>query len=331
MYPELEASILRKAGPSSSSSGGTGRAQDLRPSKPSKFNGNKTDVQEVSVWLFSLESYYTVCRVSGDLEKVAFASAMLEGPAQAWWMTVVLRAADGSGQAAPYTWSEFGQALTQRFQPINAGRAARDRLHALRQVSSVSIYASVFQELLLKCPDIGMEDQKHRFVYGLKPHVQQGMLNLDPVDLSASISMAERLDNNSFRSPYRPSYGSTGSTPMELGAIHGEEASHGSGEEGWDAEGRVRELEAQLAALQARPSKSTWATTVSSGTAGRRTQTHQGRPNRSQGYVRLSPQQLADRREECESKHLCRRCMRSGHAAHECRSEWRPKGDAPPV
>lgn len=323
MYPELEASILRKAVPPS---GGTGRSSELRPPKPAKFNGTKVDLQEVTVWLFGLESYFTACHVMGNPERMAFASAMLEGPAQAWWMTLVLRASEGEAPV-PDTWAEFRLALTQRFQPINAGRAARDRLHALRQVNTVASYASIFQELLLKCPDIGMEDQKHRFIYGLKPHVQHGMLNLEPTDLNAAISMAERLDNNLVRSPFRPSYGSTNSTPMELGAIRGEEVDRNTGEESWDPEGRVKELEAQLAALLSTPGRHTLSTPW------RRPGVPQRGAERSvrREWVELNPQQRRDRFQECERRHLCHKCMRPGHGAPECRSTWRPKADASPV
>lgn len=232
--------------------------------------------------------------------------------------------ADGSNQTVLNTWAGFRKALVDRFQPANVERVARDRLIDLRQDGTVVKYASIFQQLLLKCPDIGVTDQKHRFIRGLKPKIRETMLLVDPVDLNACISMAERVD--SVHLSVRSTYGSS-STPMELGAVtSGEvETAVETNPEGRD------DLVERLAALRYQPkqsglhradSRKSWVQRVQQGAAGQK------------GYgsrVLLTEKERADRRNECMTKHLCHKCMRPGHHAQDCNATWRPKGDALPV
>lgn len=299
----------------------TNTGSGLKPAKPNRFRGDKVDLQEVTVWLFGLESFFAASNVSGEGERVTFAAAMLEGPAQTWWMTVMHGATNGSGQIAPSTWAGFGAALKQRFQPINAERAARDRLHSLRQVTTVNSYATDFQQLLLKCPDISGVDQLHRFIHGLKPQVQQAILLADPQDLSTAISMAERVDTITFRISNRTNYTSN-STPMELGALQEEQFETG------DEEG---EAEPQLAALHQRGKPNGSPRVGNPWEQQRAQQGGSGRPRDGSPWPRRSQQEMAERRRVCETHNLCRRCMRPGHTVTECEFRYRLNVNAPPV
>lgn len=331
VYPEMRASIMAEVHAAMQSGAQVpiapfvaSKGPDLRPSKPSKFRGDKVDLEEVTVWLFGLESYFDITQVCGDSVRVAFAAAMLEGPAQSWWMTIKRSGADGDGnltQIVPKTWMEFSLALTQRFQPINADRAARDRLLKLCQSPSVGQFASTFQQLLLKCPDIGVKDQIHRFISGLKPHIQRVVLLQKPVDLVEAISMAELVDNVAFHSTVRSGNGG-GATAMDLGAMEeGDLAEAEAEEEGRGM--RMESLQMQLAALQRvepnGPSQYAGQGRALQGSMGQR---NNGRTWPSSRPT-LSSQELADRRNECNKGGLCFRCMRPGHLKSECREEWR--------
>lgn len=363
MANHIRASIMAEmaAAPAAATASYGPRGPGLHPAKPAKFRGDRGDAQEVTVWLFSLTTYFRASHVAAEAEQLAFAPAMLEGPALAWWMSNVRAAENGSGPSAPTTWHEFATALTQRFQPINAERVSRDRLLSLRQLNSVSSYASAFQQLILYCPDISPQEQLHRFVHGLKPHVQRELLLREPADISTAISMAERVDTITYRPPHRPNYsghsnGGYGATPMELGALEGDGEGQGREDEEGDLEGQdearrhpapatfsrgqleqlVPELVQQLAALQqqsrgggeGRGSNGQFWPRPKAQTAGTWRQ-----PGRAEDGPKsqLSPQQAAARKEECFSQRLCFNCMRPGHREAECRAPWRPKASAPPA
>lgn len=302
------------------------KEHDLKPVKPTKFRGDNVDVIEVTVWLFCMESYFDASRVTGEMERVAFAAAMLDGPAQTWWMTVKHRANDGSGPPSPCTWMEFGTNLTQRFQPVNANLVARDKLMALRQTDKVSAYASTFQQLLLRCPDIGIVDQLHRFIRGLKPTVQRELVLHPPVDLNDAICRAERANFSYTSNPttFHPNYGQSSHTPMEMGAVQLDGVVE-TDEVNTDPNVVIAGLHEQINALRLRggqnlprgsigkawtPRQGSWRTSgVGQGTSAR---------------VLLTPQQRATRNAECQEKNLCFKCMKSGHRAEQCTGTWRP-------
>lgn len=304
----------------------THKGPDLRPSKPAKFRGDRSDLQEVSVWLFGVVSYFEASRVTEEKDRVVFAVAMLEGPAQSWWMSVKLRSEDGSGPVAPCTWNAFDLLLTARFQSINAGRVARDKLYTLRQQNTVCSYASIFQQLLLKCPEVSSPvDHVHRFVFGLKPHIQKELRLRPPSTLDEAISMAESIDSSTFSSRSYFGGSSSGPSPMELGVVRVEGPPESENDVGNDRERRISELQCELTALQGvRPFGGTrpWSRVVA------------GRPAPRPWNNSRPPQQKTPRRLECDAKRLCFKCMRPGHSMADCTSEhreWRPKGDALPV
>ena len=76
---------------------------------------------------------------------------------------------------APTSWVSFQDALLKMFKPVNSVKSARDKLHNLRQVSSVLKYNYEFTQLLLEINDMGAADQLDYYVRGLK---QQARLQI---------------------------------------------------------------------------------------------------------------------------------------------------------
>lgn len=251
--------------------------------------------------------------------QLSYAAALLEGPAQAWWMTL-----KQNGVMVPNSWLGFKEILTKRFQPVNSKRAARDRLLTLRQVDTVSKYAATFQQLLLKCPDIGPEDQVHRFIHGLKATISSNISLQKTEDLETAISMAETIDNAIHRHSSRPNIGHGSSTPMDLGAVQEEGGT--TDPEGVEETGdalRLKKVELQLAALlQGKPSGFS---------SGQPRQGNSFRPSGTGGRQRLNPQEYKERKDDCSRNNLCFRCLRPGHIIKDCRSTWCPKANAQPV
>ena len=63
-------------------------------------------------------------------------------------------------------------ALLKMFKPVNSVKSARDKLHNLRQVSSVLKHNYEFRQLLIEINDMGAADQLDYYVRGLKRQVR---------------------------------------------------------------------------------------------------------------------------------------------------------------
>jgi len=207
------------------------RGSILKPTKPPRFCGERgQEHQDVDTWLFALDQYFVAAGVEEETPRVAFAGAMLDRTALAWWQLLKKSEARG-GEEAPATWAAFQAALATRFQPINAERVAREQLMSLRQSGGVAAYAARFQQLLLKVVDLPEAHLVHMFIAGLKPDVQKELRIRDPAALAEAITTAERVDSvlrpqdRAFQprpplpSPAPRLYGGSGPSPMELGAV----------------------------------------------------------------------------------------------------------------
>lgn len=285
-----------------------------KPSKPSKFAGDRGDHTDVETWLFSVETFFAASNLHQDGARIAFAATCLEKTALAWFQYVTHAAAAGAIPAIT-TWAMFSMALTSRFQPINATRVARDKLLTLSQTGSVAEYAARFQQLLLKVQDLSAEECKHRFVHGLKPSVRRELLFREPTTLADAISTAERVDSvlyqttSSFASrPPRPIFagrtnGGGGPQPMELGALDEDSfPDEHSWEESYE-QSDVETPDEEFAAMRLKPRQSSARTTRTAPT---------NKPNVP--LQRLTPEQRA----ECDAKGLCYRCRKEGHSSRDC-------------
>ena len=308
---------------------GGGRGQQ-RPAKPSKFRGDREDPVDAETWLFSLSLSFDANGTTTDIARIAFAAAMLDKHALTWWRAVLQAAAVG-GPPAPATWVAFCSALAARFQPPNSKRVARDRLLILRQATSVAQYAARMQQLLLECPDIGPEDQKHRFVSGLKPHIKRELMLREPRDLTEAIEMAERVDSVVYTStPRFPAMSvRTGPMPMELGAMQKSDSEEAG--DGWDQhnlELQYEELHERLNALGLQLGRH-----PGDRAAPRTPPSAAARPAMA-GWRSppLRTPMTAEQRADAIARGLCFRCLKPGHCSLECPKRAalsRPKGGAP--
>ena len=54
-------------------------------------------------------------------------------------------------------WDEFEDLLTEKFKPVNAVKAARDKLASLKQTGLVKAYNDLFLGTILEIPTISEE------------------------------------------------------------------------------------------------------------------------------------------------------------------------------
>jgi hypothetical protein len=190
--------------------------------QPAPFKGSDEKHVHVQAWLFSLNCYFRAANIVLDRHKIDYAVCLFQGHASQWYRLQCLRVPDGEPYA---TWADLQQALVKQFTPVNYEKRARDRLAALKQVTSVRRYIQEFTDLCLEIPDLHPSEQFHRFVQGLKPNVRREVELQDPQTFDEATKVAERVDSISFahrseppRAPApRPSYSRP--EPMELGSM----------------------------------------------------------------------------------------------------------------
>ena len=176
--------------------------------KPDTFNGamGKGSI-DVETWLFQVRNYLAASR-KPESTWVAYASALLRGPAATWWRVTTL---DGDLQRSdPWPWSTFSTALKNNFKPINSVQHAEDRVATLRQRRSATEYCNEFRLLTLDIPGMDEEWKLDAFLRGLKPNDQRDLERYPPSNLADAMWQAERIDAVDFEYSSRKSGNSSG-------------------------------------------------------------------------------------------------------------------------
>jgi hypothetical protein len=216
-----------------------------------KVNGN------VLTWLVSVESYLYGCSTPRERWPI-IASTYVKGAALDWYHSYFL-ATNGA-----ITWDGFKTALLARFRPVDSNRIGRGQLMELRMRPSdkgrgILQYVDRFNQLVNQVSDITETEKFTYFNQGLTPELQRLLIPLTHINtVEDAISMVVRYemlsqshDNmrsnsinvrsyiNSRSQGSTPSvwsnqrsapYGSSTSTPMELGALTTDPQPEGSGQ-----------------------------------------------------------------------------------------------------
>jgi hypothetical protein len=159
-----------------------------RPPHPQPFRGVVGSA--VDTWIRSIEiqlEYYKGIPGSfaNERDQIAFAASCFTEAALMWWTSNQLHSQIS-------TWQQFKQVVLQRFQPIEAGLQARQRLYTLKQGTnqSVTSYVEQFQRLLTPITDMGEADKINYFTHGLKPQIYAKVVERKPQDLQTAMSLA---------------------------------------------------------------------------------------------------------------------------------------------
>ena len=306
---------------------------------PKEFKG--TMGQEVTKWLYTIEHLFTVFAseypAQPAAKRIQTAISFFAGNALSWWRGLSVEAKEGYDNSP---WSEFAEALRDRFAPIAEAEQARARLLSLRQnnFNSLNAFVEKFLDELTPIQDeMHQNDQVHHFRSALKDQrIVQKLIEGKPESLTEAIKVATRWDAhftsngrlasgnaNYFRNGASTSYtnrssshSSSGPVPMEVSAVQSEE--HVENEHGDVAHApmhasssssspSVAELSKQVAALQ-----SHIASLGNSGGNNRGNKFGQRRDNNR--VPGLKPADVAERRRA----NVCFRCNKPGHWKNEC-------------
>lgn len=198
-----------------------------KPPKPDTFRGGR----KVASWLFILEQYFTVTRLAGAEQRVAYAATLLRDTAADWWRGLSI-SATSRGQQAVADWEDFKSKITAHFQPIHEEDFARQLVRTLKQQKTVRDYTIRFQEIILQIPTMDERSKVDSFIAGLKQDVRRWVKLQDPRTLEEAMSVAEKyqtmvMQDSAAMKAYRElgrgnSYhpgGSDGTTPMDIGTV----------------------------------------------------------------------------------------------------------------
>ncbi len=168
--------------------------------RPKEFSASYNE--DPSVWLFKFDQWATIEQLN-DTQKLLHAPSLLDGKAAVWYRGLVRT------NTAPTSWVSFYDALLKMFKPVNSVKSARDKLHNLRQVSSVLKYNYEFTQLLLEINDMGAADQLDYYVRGLKQQVRLQVELHQPTTLQQAMEQAQVVDNITYHNRIVPQYGYT--------------------------------------------------------------------------------------------------------------------------
>ena len=216
---QLAAFIQQQVQAALLANGGGGGAPVYKPPKPDTFSATKTSAN-VDLWLFMMEEYMEATNMHGDERKIMEAATYLRGPALTWWRTIK----QGPPEQRIINWALWKESFRNTFKPINSAKVARDKLAALRQDTSVRLYATEFRNIALDIPSITDDEKLDKFLRGLKRKTREQVELKEPATFDEAVRLAERFDTLAWRygdsdTPTAMAANYTGPAPMQLGAI----------------------------------------------------------------------------------------------------------------
>jgi hypothetical protein len=217
------------AGPSTAPANPNTALRELSKNIKLQWYYGEKDSAELDTWVFQMEEYFAATPGLGEADKVRFGGVNLRGQAAAWWRDV------GKTDKRPATWEAFVSELSRMFMPVARAQVARQKLAGARQrdKESVTSYISYLRRLYLSIPRISEDEKVDRFIRGLSPHLQDKVGDkLDERDEGEQITfeqaagIAAKIEARQAgrrRTNWRSDRGgeTTGPTPMELGAMQG--------------------------------------------------------------------------------------------------------------
>ncbi|CAA7012879.1 unnamed protein product [Microthlaspi erraticum] len=147
-------------------------------------------------WISTTEELLTFKEVPDEM-RVPLVATRFRGRASAWWQqTKEKRVREGKPRIA--SWEKLKKKMRKAFLPFNYSRTIYNRLQNLRQgARSVDDYATDFFSLLARNSLLETEDQLvSRFIGGLRPQIQNTLLQFNPASVSEAHQRAILVDQN---------------------------------------------------------------------------------------------------------------------------------------
>lgn len=170
----------------------TAQRAHKKKGNPPTFNGQSNE--DLELWIFSTEQYYSDCRqemasASSDFVDMIFAN--LGAPAQTWYREFKLSLGD-----QPATWSVFKERIRERFRDCDFQFKVLSKLHSLHWTGSQQAYTTRFLQLLSQV-DCELPDVVKRWFYqqNLRSDTSAFVSQNVPETLQQVIELAQRFED----------------------------------------------------------------------------------------------------------------------------------------
>src|SRR6266566_1216510 len=160
--------------------------QKIKIPDADEFRGDPTHIR---TWIQQCESKFTQYEEANDSQKVIYASNKLKGPAAQW----ILPALENNTFS---TWEEFKKGFKEAFGEPDTKEAAKIRIKALRQITSVNDYWTRFSTDM-NLLEWNEEALKSEFYDGLAREIRDRLTNIldKPTGLNEFAHLCIKLDN----------------------------------------------------------------------------------------------------------------------------------------
>ena len=275
---------------------------------------------------------YYVSSFAKEDTRLRYVVNYLQGKAASWWTSTK---ADLEKAGTPITtWSEFKEALRDRFQPVGSAVLAREALDRSQQKGSVASYTEHFYRCMTYIKDMSVADQVHQYGRGLKKEICQEVIREQPDTLADAVMVAHKAESflniGSFTTSHGRSFvprqqgysassggSSGGSSAMDINNIELDLESLDSIEDRDDhhrgESTRIQQLAAQVNELKSQQKVQQSLLAMFQG------RSNQGASNgASNGGGSLVSGVSKEDYSRCRTENRCLNCRTVGHVAREC-------------
>jgi Ty3 transposon capsid-like protein len=135
-------------------------------------------------WILQVDTHLQLASVQDPASQFLVATQFLAVGSLSWVQTT-------PGLA---TWTEFKAQMTQYYQPLHEKLPARDALHVLRQRGTVDDYSKAYNGLVIKVPQMTLEEKLYTFIKGLKYNAQVSVSLQSPSTVEQAKLVAASAD-----------------------------------------------------------------------------------------------------------------------------------------
>lgn len=183
--------------------------------RPPIYHGYSNE--NVSTWIFQLESYFNLRGISG-LHRLSYLPSFLDKHALLWFQQ--LMQAITTKSRTPYdTWEDFLEDLKHQFLPANLQQLLRKRLRYLKQKGHVLEYTNQFRGILSQISSMQEDDKINYYIEGLQPAAKNELYYRNPQYLEEAINIANSFYSSSVHPLPTRQFPNESRAPMELGSI----------------------------------------------------------------------------------------------------------------
>src|SRR6202171_6513828 len=167
------------------------RTKELKLPEPKEYRGSG-DRMPIRDWLRDVEELFAMANVSTAVTStITYAAHYLLDDAKTWYKLQ---------ESSVCTWNDFRELLIQRYRDPREVQKARQRLAAIRQISTVEQYTIAFDRATMELADVTSATPNNEelvFMYheGLKPQIRTALAARDTItNLKQMQTVALQID-----------------------------------------------------------------------------------------------------------------------------------------